>query len=387
MRLLVLAEDFYPNISGGAHTRWRFCQLAAERGHEITVFTPRGSETPANEQVDDVEICRPYRAKPASLPAYSSLARMTRALFSVLLFFHLAWWLQGKDFDGIHSASTSMHWVGKGLSLLYEFPLVTFIGYTPSVSEDQRLSFQLLRERIAVRLFMGDIVFCRLERVRRVLTERTSKPVRTIDGILQEPRIRTVARTVDRDRVRDRFDLDGNDRLLLFVGRLVPVKNPAGALGVVEALPETHHLLIVGEGPERSTLQQLANERGLTDRVRFLGELPHDETLEMIAAADVLVVTSDIESYGTAALEALALSTPVASTPVGVLTEMDHDRVSLASIEDLPRVLESMDRLGTDELDEDVLEQYSMTRYTDTILEAFAELVSLGTGEHNERRH
>lgn len=280
-----------------------------------------------------------------------------------------------------------MHWVGKGLSLLYELPLVTFIGYTPSVSEDQRLSFQLLRERIAVRLFMGDIVFCRLERVRRVLTERTSKPVRTIEGILQESRIRTVARTVDRDRVRDRFDLDGDNRLLLFVGRLVPVKNPAGALGVVEALPETHHLLIVGEGPERSTLQQLANERGLTDRVRFLGELPHDETLEMIAAADVLVVTSDIESYGTAALEALALSIPVASTPVGVLTEIDHDRVSLASIEDLPRVLESMDRLGTDELDEYVLEQYSMARYTDTILEAFAELVSLGTVEHNERRH
>jgi glycosyltransferase involved in cell wall biosynthesis len=187
--------------------------------------------------------------------------------------------------------------------------------------------------------------------------------------------------------VRDRFDLDGDNRLLLFVGRLVPVKNPAGALGVVEALPETHHLLIVGEGPERSTLQQLANERGLTDRVRFLGELPHDETLEMIAAADVLVVTSDIESYGTAALEALALSIPVASTPVGVLTEIDHDRVSLASIEDLPRVLESMDRLGTDELDEYVLEQYSMARYTDTILEAFAELVSLGTVEHNERRH
>lgn len=380
MRLLVLAEDFYPNVSGGAHTRWRFCQLAAERGHEITVFTPRRSETPANERVDGVEIRRPYRAKPASLPAYSSLARVARALFSVLLFFHLAWWLQGKDFDGIHSASMSMHWVGKSLSLLYGLPLVSFIGYTPSVSENRRFSFQLLRERIAIRLFMGDIVFCRLERVRRVLIERTSKPVRTIDGILREPRIRAVAKTVDRERVRDRLDLGKDDRLLLFVGRLVPVKNPAGALKLVEATPETHHLVIVGGGPERSTLQQLANERGITDRVRFVGELPHEETLKMIAAADVLVVTSNAESYGTVALEALALGTPVASTPVGVLTEMDHDRASLATIENLLKVVESTGRWETDELDEEVLDRYSMKRYTDAILGAYSDIVSRETG-------
>jgi glycosyltransferase involved in cell wall biosynthesis len=101
----------------------------------------------------------------------------------------------------------------------------------------------------------------------------------------------------------------------------------------------------------------------------------------------MLVVTSDAESYGTVALEALALGTPVASTPVGVLTEIDHDQVSLASIEDLPHVVKSTDQWGTDELDEEVLEQYSMTRYADAILEAFAELVSLETEEHNERHH
>jgi hypothetical protein len=161
MRLLVLAEDFYPNVSGGAHARFRFCQLAVRSGYDVTVFTPAREGTDSHETVDGVEIRRPFPAKPASTPAYATLAILTRTVYSFVLFWYLLWWLRGRRFDGIHSASHSMHWVGKLLSLAYRLPLVSFVGYTPSANGSFHFRPNFVRERVNFRLFMGSHVFCR----------------------------------------------------------------------------------------------------------------------------------------------------------------------------------------------------------------------------------
>jgi len=371
MRLLVLAEDFYPNVSGGAHTRWRFCQLAVERGYDVSVFTPRRGGTMKQECVNGVDIHRPFTAKPDHLPAYSSVARVTRALYSVVLCCYLLWWLRQADVDGVHSASNSMHWVGKVLSVIYRLPLVSFIGYTPSVNEDRRWSFQMIRERIVVRLFMGDIVLCRLERVRNALSEQTDCQVVAIDGVLHEQRIRKAAATRDETAIRRRFDVGDNEFLLVFVGRLVPIKNVVSAVDVLDSLPDKYHLVVIGEGPRRANAERVATDRGVDDSVKFVGELNHQQTLAVVAACDGLLVTSRAESYGSAALEALALNRPVFATPVGVLPEMNTERLLLGGLEELPALIRQTDQEATAGLDESILSTYSMKEYTDAVLGAF----------------
>jgi len=378
LSLVVLAEDFYPNVSGGAHARFRFCELAAERGHDVTVYTPRRDETPVREVVEDIKIVRPFRAKPSNVPAFATLARITRTLYSVALFWYLLWHLHGQEIDGFHSASHSMHWVGKFLSLLYRRPLVTFIGYTPSANKPWQLHPKFLRERLNFRLFMGSVVFCRSQRVAKIVRDASGADVSVLHGILNTDRLQSAAAGFDQTDIRDRFDLDTDDRFLLFVGRLVPIKNPMAAVDVLAALSEEYTLVMIGDGPQASTVKAYADDLEVDGRVRFAGQLPHEETLQCIAAADTLLLPSNTEAYPTAVFEALALRSHVVATPVGVLPEIDHPRLSLGTVDELPALVTDSNRgadgEGAGDVDEVTLDQYSMERYTERMLGAFTSL-------------
>jgi N-acetyl-alpha-D-glucosaminyl L-malate synthase BshA len=79
-------------------------------------------------------------------------------------------------------------------------------------------------------------------------------------------------------------------------------------------------LVMVGEGPERSSAQALARRLGLQDRVRFLGR--HDRVEELTAIADVFLLPSELESFGLSALEAMACGVPVVGSDAGGLPEV-----------------------------------------------------------------
>ncbi|GAA0455727.1 glycosyltransferase [Halococcus dombrowskii] len=373
MHLLVLSEAFYPETSGGAHVRWRFCQLAVERGHDVTVFTPHEKGFAKSEIVDGVEIRRPFPVKSDSVPIYSPIAVITRIAASVLFFVYLCWWLRDQDVDGLHSASHLTHWVGKALSVFYDLPLVSFIGYTPSVDADPSLSPQLLLERVNFRFFMGQTVFCRIPRTKEIIERYTDGTVVVLHGILNQKRITDAVSTADRDQRRIDLGIDENETLLVYVGRLAPLKNPVGAIEVLSEFPSEYTLAIVGDGDERETVEQAVREHGVEDRVRICGLLPHGEALETIAAADALVFPSHTESYGAVVFEALALNTTVFARPVGAVPAVDHPRLHVGSLDEFPRLLSGTTIESFDGLDTETLERFSMERYTDGLLGAFEE--------------
>lgn len=115
----------------------------------------------------------------------------------------------------------------------------------------------------------------------------------------------------------------GEGRLLVTVKRLHPVAGHDDLLHamphVVGRFPEAY-LVLIGDGPLRSSLEQLAGALGLARHVRFLGAVPHERVARYLAAADLFVLPSRLESWGTVMLEALACGTPVVATPtVGAL--------------------------------------------------------------------
>jgi glycosyltransferase involved in cell wall biosynthesis len=372
MHLVVLAEDFYPTISGGAHVRWHFSRLAAE-SNRITVFTPRVQGTEARETVDGVEIVRPFEAKPHKLPSYAGIAVVSRILYSVLITFYLIFWLRGKSVDGIHSTDHSIHWTATVVSELYSIPHVSFVGYTPTIHTTSLSNPKVLLERLNFRLFMGDFAFCRTPEVRESLVA-TGTDSKILHGILDKETIRSTVDSLDRDAVRDEYRVDADDRLLVFVGRITPLKRVRLAVDVVSRLPDGFKLLIVGDGPEQSDIRRYVSESNLDSDVEFTGRLPHEEALEIIAAADGLILTSKAESYSAVALEALALGRSVFATPVGVLPEVEHERLYLGEPTTLPEIIESCEFDNERCVDEETLSRFSMGHYTETILNKFDEL-------------
>ena len=119
--------------------------------------------------------------------------------------------------------------------------------------------------------------------------------------------------------------------ILLFVGRLVHYK---GLDVLLRALPGLEaETVIIGDGPIRPSLETLARELGIADRVRFMGEVSNDELRAWYHACDAFVLpsVSRQEAFGIVQLEAMACGRPVVSTdlPTGVSWVNQHERTGL----------------------------------------------------------
>ena len=122
-------------------------------------------------------------------------------------------------------------------------------------------------------------------------------------------------------------ELPASRPALVFAGRLTAAKNLGVALDAVRRLPAVS-LVVVGDGEERASLQEAASRAGVADRIRFLGARPRDEVLGLLGAADIAVLPSAWENFPHAALEALAMGTPVVATRVGGVPEIVHAGVN-----------------------------------------------------------
>ena len=97
-------------------------------------------------------------------------------------------------------------------------------------------------------------------------------------------------------------------------------------------------LLMVGDGPERPVMEEMVKEMGLDDDVRFLGK--QEQMEEILVVSDLFLLTSDYESFGLSALEAMAARMPVISTNAGGLPEVNiHGKTgymsNVADVEDM----------------------------------------------------
>jgi glycosyltransferase involved in cell wall biosynthesis len=182
--------------------------------------------------------------------------------------------------------------------------------------------------------------------------KRTREALMSADGIVavsQDLGDRLVKMGVDASRVRVIYDgVDRNvfspgdkiverrllpitflegERLILFVGNLLPVKAVDVLLKACsdpQLKGERIHVVIVGQGPLRNTLEQLANQLGVLNRVQFVGAIRQVELPHWYRAADLVVLPSHSEGVPNVLLEASACATPWVASRVGGIPEIAH---------------------------------------------------------------
>ncbi len=115
------------------------------------------------------------------------------------------------------------------------------------------------------------------------------------------------------------------ERILIHVSNFRPVKRVDDVIYIFKIVNDEipSKLLLIGDGPERSRCEELSRKLGLSQDIRFLGK--QDAVEELLAVSDLFLLPSASESFGLAALEAMACQVPVISSDVGGIPEVNID--------------------------------------------------------------
>ena len=311
VKLLLVTQDFPPHV-GGIQT-WS-AELASRFARSLEAFAVVAPRVPGSA---DIDAALPYpvhrvTASTDLLPALvtPTLVRLgNRQGFDALL--HAQWptvlgALAARKLGGPKRIFLAAH----GRELLLE-PLAR-------VGPAQRV-YDGARRRVIKKV---DHLF--------PVSQYTAELLRNLGA--EDQRMTVVANGTDPERFRPldvsarREELDLGPRpVLLTVGRLTPRKGIDTVLAalpqVVERVPDVIYL-VVGEGEDRTRLEQLAREMSVTDHVRFLGKVTYDELPTMYNLGDVFVTPSrsappSVEGFGIVFLEANACGKPVIGARTG----------------------------------------------------------------------
>jgi glycosyltransferase involved in cell wall biosynthesis len=311
MRILMHCVYFAPEV-GGLESHIDFlCRGLVARGHEVDAVTSR-----SQPGLQPFEVMNGVRVWRTWMPSRNTIGWASHALFSMPRFGALA-----RTADVLHAQDIAAVLPCMVARTVNSKPLVTTYHTSHFL---QRASSPFWRPIFERFLRAADHNLASSKEIARVAEA-------IVPGTRVEPLTNGVETSLFR-RVAPALPPARPGRRRIVVPRRLFAKN--GVEHVVRALPEITRqvdveAVVVGDGPERSTLERLAAELGVTERVTFMGARPHAEMPGLLSSAELAVFPSLMEATSVAALESMACELPVAASRVGGLPEIVDDEVGI----------------------------------------------------------
>ena len=322
--------------SGGLNVYVReLSREMAKRGHRMDIFTRRtDAATPEIVEIDGstrvIHIeAGPFDADKARQRRYLETFRQGVMRFTEEALREP----QGERFsyDLVHSHYWMSGWVGQTLGECWNAPHVVMFHTLAEAKNRHHLGerepkYRIAGERVVAR--GADAVIAASESERQTLIEEYAVAPSRVSvipcGVDTE-----MFRPTDAREARTSLGLDPDVPVLLFIGRIEPLKGIDVLIRAVAQLDGHFQLLVVG-GDEKDAmriheLHTLAEEMGILGRVVFAGAVPHEELARYYNAASICVMPSYYESFGLVALESMACGVPVIASRVGGLKETVRD--------------------------------------------------------------
>ncbi len=165
------------------------------------------------------------------------------------------------------------------------------------------------------------------------------------------------------------------EKLMVHISNFRKVKRVQDVISVFCKVSEKMpvKLLLVGDGPERSEMEKITRETCSIKDVRFLGKMSNVE--EILSVCDLFIMTSEKESFGLAALEAMACQVPVISTNVGGLLELNQNGITgyTCNVGDIDDMTEKTLHV----LNEDYLPKFKAAAYKKALLFELSKIMPM----------
>ena len=165
------------------------------------------------------------------------------------------------------------------------------------------------------------------------------------------------------------------EKLMVHISNFRKVKRVQDVISVFCKVSEKMpvKLLLVGDGPERSEMEKITRETCSIKDVRFLGKMSNVE--EILSVCDLFIMTSEKESFGLAALEAMACQVPVISTNVGGLLELNQNGITgyTCNVGDIDDMTEKTLHV----LNEDYLPKFKAAAYKKALLFELSQIMPM----------
>jgi len=294
-------------------------------GVAVDVFTrrmdpalPEVQEMGANARLVQVE------AGPVALIEKEEMPALTSAFAVGVDAFRAQ---QGIAYDLVHSHYWLSVEAGDQLAVQWDVPHVAMFHTLGEVKLRARASEHETPERIEAErrlVHRLDRIVAATEHERQLLRQIYRVPPQNVAVIPLGVNLSQFQPT-DRAEARDRAGLPRDERIILTIGRLEPLKGFDILIRSLAAMSNRRGvgLYIIGgderANAERARLDAIARDSGVADAVHFLGSRPHEALPDYYNAADVVAVPSFYESFGLVAVEAMACGVPVVASRVGGL--------------------------------------------------------------------
>lgn len=327
MKIGIFTDTYNPTVSGVVTSINMLEQEMKKRGHEVYIFAPSKSITPNDSQ-------NLYMLK--SMPLL--VARQYKNRIAAFYSRDIAKKIKELNLDIVHTQSEfSLGLFGKIISRKFDIPFIhtyhtmweDYMHYIVPIKGGRHI-YSKRFARTFSRNFIrkAECVITPSKKTEKYLRYRCkikNKPIYIIPtGIDLKPFSRENYSDEQRNELKKSLGIKENDKVIIFLGRVAEEKSIDVIMKnmpeIFKQIPNTK-FLVVGDGPSKNNLENLAKDLNIQDNVIFTGKIPWSEVPKYYNIANVFVNASLTETQGLTFLEAMAANLPIVAKYAPNLTE------------------------------------------------------------------